>query len=287
MILPARMHEVQTCTRRGEPFTRARTLWMFGFQRRLVRLCEWLRRIPNEGCLPHMSQTAAMARASSNGSRDEGSRLASSPMEALRRLRPADLASVMRVYRDLLRSHQESINRLNVYPVPDGDTGTNMALTLESVVAELDDDQGASDHSLPEVCSAIAHGSLMGAQGELGGDPVAAAAGHLGRARPEPTVEHERTEPSWPRPWWQRATRPKRPCCALSRGRSSPSPARPGKVRATPRSRARRLIEVAEQARERGCGRSGQDPRAAPRARESRRRRRRGKRATCCCSTHS
>ncbi len=89
-------------------------------------------------------------------------------MEALRRLRPADLASVMRVYRDLLRSHQESINRLNVYPVPDGDTGTNMALTLESVVTELDACNGTSDDSLPEICSAIAHGSLMGARGNSG-----------------------------------------------------------------------------------------------------------------------
>ncbi|MGO9343680.1 MAG: DAK2 domain-containing protein [Acidimicrobiales bacterium] len=89
-------------------------------------------------------------------------------MEALRRLRPADLASIMRVYRDLLRSHQESINRLNVYPVPDGDTGTNMALTLESVVSELEAADGTGDHSLPKVCTAIAHGSLMGARGNSG-----------------------------------------------------------------------------------------------------------------------
>ena len=41
-------------------------------------------------------------------------------------------------YRDALRLHQADINRLNVYPVPDGDTGTNMALTLEAVVSELD-----------------------------------------------------------------------------------------------------------------------------------------------------
>jgi fatty acid kinase len=88
-------------------------------------------------------------------------------MEALRRLRPADIASVMRVYRDLLRSHQEVINRLNVYPVPDGDTGTNMALTVESVVAELDG-QDPEDVSLPEVCKAISHGSLMGARGNSG-----------------------------------------------------------------------------------------------------------------------
>ena len=48
-----------------------------------------------------------------------------------------DLRAVMGGYRDALRLHQADINRLNVYPVPDGDTGTNMALTLEAVVSEL------------------------------------------------------------------------------------------------------------------------------------------------------
>ena len=77
-----------------------------------------------------------------------------------------DLRAVMGGYRDALRLHQSDINRLNVYPVPDGDTGTNMALTLEAVVAEL---QGVSVGSgLPEVCKAIGHGSLMGARGNSG-----------------------------------------------------------------------------------------------------------------------
>ncbi len=69
-------------------------------------------------------------------------------------------------YRDALRLHQTDINRLNVYPVPDGDTGTNMALTLESVVAELDTVEPPA--GLPEVCKAIGHGSLMGARGNSG-----------------------------------------------------------------------------------------------------------------------
>ena len=68
----------------------------------------------------------------------------------------------MVAYRDLLRAHQERLNRLNVYPVPDGDTGTNMALTLESVVAGLD---GAEDGA---VTKAVVHGSLMGARGNSG-----------------------------------------------------------------------------------------------------------------------
>jgi fatty acid kinase len=58
-------------------------------------------------------------------------------MEALRRLRAADLAAAMAKYREALQLHREALNRLNVYPVPDGDTGTNMALTLESVMSEL------------------------------------------------------------------------------------------------------------------------------------------------------
>src|SRR6516162_3524698 len=81
-------------------------------------------------------------------------------------LRADDLRAVMGGYRDALRLHQSDINRLNVYPVPDGDTGTNMALTLEAVVAELQ--EVSSGSGLPEVCKAIGHGSLMGARGNSG-----------------------------------------------------------------------------------------------------------------------
>jgi DAK2 domain fusion protein YloV len=73
------------------------------------------------------------------------------------------LARIVASYRDALRAHQEELNRLNVYPVPDGDTGTNMALTLESVCAEL----GAADR-MDDVCQAVSHGSLMGARGNSG-----------------------------------------------------------------------------------------------------------------------
>jgi DAK2 domain fusion protein YloV len=77
-----------------------------------------------------------------------------------------DLCAVMGGYRDALRLHQADINRLNVYPVPDGDTGTNMALTLEAVVSELDGLEAGA--GLPDVCKAIGHGSLMGARGNSG-----------------------------------------------------------------------------------------------------------------------
>ena len=67
-------------------------------------------------------------------------------------------------FRDTMRAHQEGINRLNVYPVPDGDTGTNMTRTLDAVVAELE----GADAGLETTCEAISHGSLMGALGNSG-----------------------------------------------------------------------------------------------------------------------
>ncbi len=86
-------------------------------------------------------------------------------MVALDALDAAELCRVIGTFRDGLRSHQQLINRLNVYPVPDGDTGTNMALTLESVASELD---GLDRPELSAACRAIAHGSLMGARGNSG-----------------------------------------------------------------------------------------------------------------------
>ncbi len=92
--------------------------------------------------------------------------VASKPMPVLSSLSASDFRSVVEIYAGLLRSHKEVINRLNVYPVPDGDTGTNMALTIESVAAELAQLPDAAD--LAAVCKAVAHGSLMGARGNSG-----------------------------------------------------------------------------------------------------------------------
>ena len=95
-------------------------------------------------------------------------------MTVLQQLAPGDLRRIVSTYRDALRSHQDELNALNVYPVPDGDTGTNMALTLESVVGEMDSLDGAADAapmdgaSMEDVCQAIRHGSLMGARGNSG-----------------------------------------------------------------------------------------------------------------------
>src|SRR4051794_21614067 len=82
------------------------------------------------------------------------------------RLDADGLRQVVTGFRDGLRSHQAVINRLNVYPVPDGDTGTNMALTVENVLQELASTGDGAD--LPTTCKAISHGSLMGARGNSG-----------------------------------------------------------------------------------------------------------------------
>ncbi|MFN3216589.1 MAG: DAK2 domain-containing protein [Acidimicrobiales bacterium] len=85
-------------------------------------------------------------------------------MTSLDTLRVDDVVRALSVFRDLLVAHKAAINALNVYPVPDGDTGTNMSLTLESVIAEID---GAPADAAAK-WKAISHGSLMGARGNSG-----------------------------------------------------------------------------------------------------------------------
>jgi uncharacterized protein len=82
----------------------------------------------------------------------------------LERFSPEALRSTVIAYRDTMQIHAAGINRLNVYPVPDGDTGTNMARTLDAVVAELE----TAAAEMEPTCNAISHGSLMGARGNSG-----------------------------------------------------------------------------------------------------------------------
>ena len=66
---------------------------------------------------------------------------------------------------DALGRAREEIDALNVYPVPDGDTGTNLFLTMESAVQELD---GLAHADLPRAIRALTHGALLGARGNSG-----------------------------------------------------------------------------------------------------------------------
>lgn len=64
-----------------------------------------------------------------------------------------------------LEEKKEYVNELNVFPVPDGDTGTNMTMTIQSAVREV---QQIEDVNMESVCRAISSGSLRGARGNSG-----------------------------------------------------------------------------------------------------------------------
>lgn len=64
-----------------------------------------------------------------------------------------------------LRTNQELVNALNVYPVPDGDTGINMVLTMQAAYDEIAD---SPEHNFGKMIHSVAHGALMGARGNSG-----------------------------------------------------------------------------------------------------------------------
>ena len=64
-----------------------------------------------------------------------------------------------------LSANHEEVNRLNVFPVPDGDTGTNMLLTLQSAVEDVKESNATEVSKIAKLAS---HGSLMGARGNSG-----------------------------------------------------------------------------------------------------------------------
>jgi hypothetical protein len=65
-----------------------------------------------------------------------------------------------------LLANEETLNRLNVFPVPDGDTGTNMGLTMKAVVQAISEADLGND--LPHVAATMADSALMGARGNSG-----------------------------------------------------------------------------------------------------------------------
>ncbi len=64
-----------------------------------------------------------------------------------------------------LEDEKEYVNMLNVFPVPDGDTGTNMSMTFKAAVREI---EGMSTKSIGEISQKLARGALMGARGNSG-----------------------------------------------------------------------------------------------------------------------
>jgi dihydroxyacetone kinase-like predicted kinase len=70
-----------------------------------------------------------------------------------------------------LQVHRQRINDLNVYPVPDGDTGSNLADTVTRLTQGLE--QLAPDADRPTIAHAATRAALMGARGKQRRDPVA------------------------------------------------------------------------------------------------------------------
>jgi DAK2 domain fusion protein YloV len=64
-----------------------------------------------------------------------------------------------------LKTNQQIVNSLNVFPVPDGDTGTNMVLTMQAAYDEIED---SDDNNIGKLAHAVSQGALMGARGNSG-----------------------------------------------------------------------------------------------------------------------
>ncbi|NPV59286.1 MAG: DAK2 domain-containing protein [Actinobacteria bacterium] len=83
----------------------------------------------------------------------------------MEKLGAGDLAGLVDMSLEALRVHKEEINAMNVFPVPDGDTGTNMLLTMQAV---RDAVKATNHDSMKDLCQAISRASLMGARGNSG-----------------------------------------------------------------------------------------------------------------------
>ena len=76
-----------------------------------------------------------------------------------------DLQSMLINAANSLQDNKEYVNSLNVFPVPDGDTGTNMSMTFKSAVSEIENIQ---NKSISEIAKRVSKGALMGARGNSG-----------------------------------------------------------------------------------------------------------------------
>ncbi|MED5405128.1 MAG: DAK2 domain-containing protein, partial [Chloroflexota bacterium] len=85
------------------------------------------------------------------------------------RLRGQELKTAFSTATDRLEAFRDAVNALNVFPVPDGDTGTNMLLTMQAAMEvatrECPDGQ---EHSVASVSSSLAQGAFFGARGNSG-----------------------------------------------------------------------------------------------------------------------
>ena len=168
---------------------------------------------------------------------------------------------------DWVAAGRDEINRINVFPVPDGDTGTNFSLTLRAVADAL---RALGDASLPDTARTMARGAVLGARGNSGmmlahfllgfaeplGDRPTATTRDVagGAARRAPTASTRRSTtrgraPSSP----SRARRPPRPPSAPPRTPPTSASSCTG-CSTRPRSRSARTPELMAALREAGRG---------------------------------
>ena len=84
-------------------------------------------------------------------------------------LRGQDLKEAFSTATGFLEEHRDVVNALNVFPVPDGDTGTNMLLTMRSAIQSASEDcPDGENHSVGAVSSSLAQGAFFGARGNSG-----------------------------------------------------------------------------------------------------------------------
>src|SRR5215467_11513611 len=76
-----------------------------------------------------------------------------------------DLKKAMLAGAASLEEHREAINALNVFPVPDGDTGSNMSATMQAAMRDIVDSE---ETSAGAIAAKLAHGALLGARGNSG-----------------------------------------------------------------------------------------------------------------------
>ncbi len=86
-------------------------------------------------------------------------------MKSVKKLNGSDLLEILILAKDLIYKHKDDINQLNVFPVPDGDTGTNMYLTLESALKNIDE---LKQKNINHVSRYIAQNAVLGGRGNSG-----------------------------------------------------------------------------------------------------------------------
>ncbi len=132
----------------------------FASNRRCVCTFEWLTFDPNAAVFPQIAQARGIGGISSELGTDVNGTVAAIATQC----DGTTLLRVLEAAADRLERAVDEVNALNVYPVPDGDTGTNMVHTVRSALKH----GRAAEPTLAAVSAAAAHGALMGARGNSG-----------------------------------------------------------------------------------------------------------------------